>query len=359
MLFTKIHHFFLALLALLTITTTITGCASQTSTNTIQPPAIETDAAAAISTEQPATFADEITLNNGKAFLKVTPSIGRITGFGLVNQADLLWRDKQANIAAGRKYNNENNVNNWINYGGDKVWPSVQAQWQYSQDRKHNWPPPHTYDGKPYLDITHTTSKPNTVTILSDVDAPEGSQIRREISLHPTEPIATITTTVKQLRPTLFDAHIWSVTQVNFPRYTLMDVSRNHPTTQKPYSFPSVPGELTEQPKHLTEHNAILIPSKIYKDGKAGTLGKWIASIYPNVIFLQQATFDPNARYVEATSLQTYLAGDYIEMETLSPTTHLQPGESITNTVIWSLIPTVPELTPSQAVEKIRASFAN
>ena len=68
---------------------------------------------------------------------------------------------------------------------------------------------------------------------------------------------------------------------------------------------------------------------------KFGTLGRWIAAVWPDGVMVQRVALPTHGMYPEATSLQFYYSGPYGELETLGPAQLLKTGEVLTTTVVW------------------------
>src|SRR5690606_11605450 len=72
---------------------------------------------------------------------------------------------------------------------------------------------------------------------------------------------------------------------------------------------------------------------------KIGTLGDWVASVWDDYAFIQTTRYIADAAYPDASSSQVFYDQNYLELELLSPTRHLQPGQTLSNVVNWWLIP--------------------
>ena len=81
-------------------------------------------------------------LSNGTAELIFVPQIGRIMRFGRVGGPNVLWENP---ALAGKARPASARAKEWVNYGGDKLWPAPQDRW--------TWPPDTALDG-----ATHTVA---------------------------------------------------------------------------------------------------------------------------------------------------------------------------------------------------------
>jgi len=267
---------------------------------------------------------ETIELRNDAAYVRVTPEIGRITGFGRIGEANRLWLDDGA--APAKALANDR----YVNWGGDKVWPAQQTVWQRALGRQ--WPPDGVIDGRPWTVIERSARH---VVIESRIHEQLHVQARRTIRLDDTSAEVTITNALKQVRPTPYPVTIWSVTQVARPAFGLMDADPASPLDEPWLNLAGGrfdPAWASELP------TAVRYDPPTDKGTKIGAFGRWVAAVYDDGVFVQFTGFNPRAMYLDGSNLQLYADGRYMELETLSPNAHLMPGESIRNVVVWRLI---------------------
>ena len=88
-------------------------------------------------------WADSLYLNNGQVEVVVAPCIGRIMRLGFAGAENVLWENRSLE---GKNYDGTQTA--WVNLGGDKSWPSPEAEWgKYTGDK--GWFPPRGFDGLP------------------------------------------------------------------------------------------------------------------------------------------------------------------------------------------------------------------
>jgi hypothetical protein len=64
----------------------------------------------------------------------------------------------------------------------------------------------------------------------------------------------------------------------------------------------------------------------------------WSACVWPDALFIKHATLIPSATYPDGgVNNEVYTEGAFLELETLGPTSRLEPGESATHAELWSL----------------------
>ncbi len=325
---------------MLAITTLMTiGCRS---TNPVAPPA----------PSPPLVFPDQITLRNGSIQLGVSAAVGRVVAFGPLNGPNLIWiADESAvdqpvpgHAVPGQQY---------INYGGDKLWLAPQPLWARATGNVE-WPPDGVIDGEAW-NVTQQT--PRSLTIESRESPHYGVVVQRTFELHPTLPRVTTTNTVRRIKPNPFPVQAWTVTQVIHPPQVLMDIA-----TPRPIDRPRVQ-MLTETTADKVKGRVELIDDQsaavwqIRGDAhaKLGTFGRWIAGVYDDYAFLQTTDFDPDGAYPELSSIQAYYADSYVELEVVGPLIQLAPGESLSNQVIWELIPRDADQTLDALIDQLQS----
>src|SRR5262245_10012902 len=157
-------------------------------------------------------WSDALALDNGKAVAVIVPSIGRVLQFGFKGGEGVFWEnralygqlaDVSLPVWAAR---------DWINFGGDKAWPSPEADWGAITSRK-GWRPPPAFDGMSYAPEV----KGSAVTLRSIIDPFYGVTVQRRIELHASKPELTITTTFQLMEGDSVRIGVWVVTQLQHP----------------------------------------------------------------------------------------------------------------------------------------------
>lgn len=283
------------------------------------------------------TFADTVTLGNGHVEVGVAPGVGRIVRFAPAGGENVLWVAPAGAydhpfVAYGRTY---------VNVGGDKVWPTVQALWPRAYGGG-DWPPEAAIDGSPWTLVEHS---PGRIVIESPVSPALGVRVRRTIALPANAPRVEITNELTRVKPSVFPVHLWTVTQAVPPAAVMLDIAADR-AAAPPFVHLSDPAAVAPHLATVADDEAVRWRLDQVGDAKLGTLGRWVAALYPDTIFLQSTGFDPRAAYPDASSVQVYSSGDYTELELLSPFVHLQPGQTLTNRVTWQLLPRPADASP-------------
>lgn len=226
------------------------------------------------------------------------------------------------------------------NWGGDKVWPTPQPYWRYGLERV--WPPDESTDGGP---AQGERLGPRRVRLAFPLSPAFQTRLEREFELEPDRAVLRIRNRVVQEGRSPFPAQIWSITQVPLPVRVLFDVAPDAPPLAQPVNLnglrtkpPLAPVAFAEGAIVRGESWVAFRPDAAPRQ-KLGTLGRWIAGVWPDGILLQSVAFAPHGLYPEATSLQLYHDDRYAELETLGPARLLAPGEACEELVIWQWLP--------------------
>jgi hypothetical protein len=243
----------------------------------------------------------------------------------------------------------------YFNYGGDKLWPTVQALWGRAFGGG-NWPPDGVIDGEPWTVVERGARH---VMLRSAVSPDLGVVAERRIELVEDRPAVHLRNRLTRVQRNPFPVHLWTVTQVQTPPAVMLDVAADRPAVQglwdpfgKPQAF------APDNPQVLGEKAALYWQLNPGEHRKVGTFGRWVAGLYPDLIFLQQTTFDPQGAYPDRSSAQVYNDANLTELELLSPMVHLQPGQTLENHVVWQLLPGSAGERPDETLERITAAVA-
>lgn len=270
-------------------------------------------------------------LSNGKVEAVVVPAIGRIMQFGFVGEEGVFWENRSLD---GREANADLLVwaaKDWVNFGGDKTWPSPEADWSLFTNRK-GWRPPLAFDGAP----SGATVKGSTLTLSTYTDPFYGTRAHRRIELHPRDPVMTITTTFERIEGEPAVMGIWVITQLKEP------VGLFAPVPKKPV-FPNGYTLLSaEPPPDLKVHDGLVSltrnPKAAHKIGLDGDSLLWVGEKHTLRIDSPRVA---KAQYPDqGSSTEIYVSADplpYIELETLGPLHRMKPKDKISRANTYTL----------------------
>lgn len=266
------------------------------------------------------------TLDNGSVSLDVALRVGRVVSFQRPGEANwLVVHDEVPNPGW-----------NWNPWGGDRMWPTSQTL-NYQIYRNNGFDP--IIDGKPWELISKTAT---TLEMRSGISPQLGLQVSHRIELVGKTTDVLHTYRVERVNESKFPVHVWTVTGIRASDYMLMESdARVKHEGYKPYRTWAGPSYTTAPVAALLPDTRILQVNSP-KDGsmKAGTYGRWMASVNEGSAFWQSVPYLPDELYLDACNLEAFMdtkTGTY-ELETLSPTWFLAKGESREWTVRWRLL---------------------
>jgi hypothetical protein len=278
-------------------------------------------------------WSDALALDNGKAVIVVVPSIGRVLQFGVKGHEGVFWENtklygKLADITLPVWASRD-----WVNFGGDKAWPSPEADWSARTGRK-GWRPPPGFDGMPYSGEI----KGNAVVLHSFVDPFYGLEVQRRVELHSSQAEMTITTTFKLVQGDAIQVGVWVVTQLRHPVGLFAPRPRS---SFFPQGFVVLGQGL---PPSLTISNRLLSLSRstnqAHKIGLDGERLLWVGEKHSLLI---ESSRQSGAEYPDqGSNAEIYTNPDplaYIELETLSPVVTLKPGHTLKHRNVYTLRP--------------------
>jgi hypothetical protein len=210
-------------------------------------------------------WSDAVILKNPVAAVVIVPSIGRVMQFSLLDKAGQpterpLWNNRAMD---GKPV--EPTSQQWGNFGGDKSWPELQADWPTTQ--KRGWPPPTGFDASvDTIEINGTE-----VTLTTPVDASYGIRERRVINLDKTAAVMTIATTYEKVQGDPVKTGIWTITQLISPENVYVDTPAKS-VFENGFSNLS-PAPLFELAK---EADRVRVRRDPARSTKMGTDGNWL-----------------------------------------------------------------------------------
>ena len=305
-----------------------------------------------------------IDLKNDLIELQVVPQIGgRVIQYKLGDYG-FFWVNKQLAgtdaPAGGVGPNGE-----WLNYGGDKVWPAPQG-W----DNELQWPgpPDAVLDGGPYAARVMTQGpRPVAVQVTSREDKRSGIQFTRVFKIFDGTTRVSVDATMKNIDSKPRRWGIWTVTQ--------FDVSDRHgdgynknfwaycplnPDSIFHKGYRVIYG-LVNNPSFKPDYESRIM--RVHYERRVGKIGVdcsagWVATLDAanGYVFVHRFTYEPHRAYPDDSSVEFWTNGlgefvawgqinkmaenpadnPYVlETEILSPFAALSPGESYTFHYDW------------------------
>jgi hypothetical protein len=272
-------------------------------------------------------WTNSILVSNGKVEVVIVPDIGRVMQFRFAGEAEgPFWENTTLFGKAP-----DPKATEWVNFGGDKTWPSPQGDWERNMLRK--WPPPEAFDAMP----VEVGIDGQVVTIVTPVDPHFGIRARRRIELDIDLPVMTITTTYEKVSGLPMEIGVWVITQLKHPVgvYAIQpDFSRyrdgyNRQSDELPTGLQVGKGLLS-----LTRDSKT--PHKIGTD--ASTL-VWVGT--QEVLRIDSARRFDGHYPDQESSAEIYTNPDplaYVELEMLGPVQHMIIGNKLSRTSTYTLL---------------------
>ena len=265
-------------------------------------------------------------LRNAQAEVIVVPAIGRLMQFGFRGEEGVLWENRALDGQPARWSDQ-----GWINFGGDKSWPSPEGAWTRLTHR--GWQPPPAFDGEPY---EARLLPDGTLQLVSPIDRFYGIRVERQIRLHLDRPVLTVTTRFTGVSGDPVSVGVWVITQFRDPEMVFTRLP-------SPSRFPDGYHLLGQGPPPSLKIDGGWLALKreagdAYKIGLDSDALLWMDAKQACRIDCPRAT---NATYPDGGSnLEVFTSRDplrYVELETLGPLQDLSPGQYLEQTNVYTL----------------------
>jgi hypothetical protein len=270
-------------------------------------------------------------MSNGKVAAVIVPAIGRVMQFGFVGEEGVFWENRELDGRVADGHLITWAAKDWVNFGGDKAWPSPEADWNAFTSRK-GWRPPPAFDGW----AADVRIRGGSLTLVTASDPFYGTIAERRIQLHSSRAEMTITTTFKREKGEPAWIGIWVITQLKEPAGLFAPVPKKS-------IFPEGFTLLGQGPPPSLQFTNGLIaltrnPKAAHKIGlDAGSL-LWVGEKHSLRI---DSPRERKGQYPDkGSSAEIYTSADplpYIELETLGPLHLMKPGDKIERVNTYTL----------------------
>lgn len=272
-------------------------------------------------------WTNSFSLINAAAEVIVAPEVGRVMQFRLHGEESAFWE----NPALYGKAPNPT-TSDWLNFGGDKTWPSPQADWP--KVGKRGWPPPPAFDQMPVV----ASVEGKTMLLTSPVDPWFGIRTRRVLELHDSLPQLTIRTTYEKVEGAPVKAGVWIITQLKDPALVVAPLPEK---TKFAEGFDRQSGDTL--PADLVVTNGLVTMRRhATKSSKIGTDGDSLVWVGDKTLVKIDSPRVAGAEYPDnGSSAEVYTNGGeswkYVELEMLGPLSELKPGDTLSQTNTYTL----------------------
>ena len=252
------------------------------------------------------------------------PEIDRVMSFRLRAGENVFWEDRSLDGKHGDTSGKE-----WVNFGGDKTWPSPEAEWGTHTGYKQ-WMPPPAFDSMP---VTATVSG-RDVVLTSPVDPFYGVRTVRRIQLYWNR--LSITTTYERVSGEPSKIGVWVITQFKEPVAVYVGAKTNSVFPDGHFKFGPEPWpQLEREGRHIRITRDPTAPHKMGSDAER------LAWVGEKEICLVTTWRVHDAEYPDrGASAEVYTNPDpkkYVELEMLGPLSLMKPGDSISQTSTYTL----------------------
>jgi hypothetical protein len=265
-------------------------------------------------------------MSNGNVDLIYVPQIGRLMRFGYVGGPNFIWENPKL---AGQSQDSDFPGKDWMNFGGDKLWPAPQDRW--------GWPP------DPVIDAGQAEVKvlPNgRLRIIGKASKKHGIRFIREISLDPKLPVVNIINIMENTSDMPQSWSIWEVCQVDRPLWAGVPESKSGRFRSGHYAFKGnepARGYLRKDNEQVRIMRNAKKGAKIGSDSREGYAFAYKAG----TDFAIKIDTTRGARYPDNGCIEEIWTNadpdQYVELEVLSPIRTLKPGERSSVKTRWSL----------------------
>lgn len=268
------------------------------------------------------------TISNGTTEAVVVPAVGRVMQFRFVGKDGPFWEDA---ALSGKPPNPESTE--WGNFGGDKTWPSPQSEWEKVTGR--SWPPPVAFDSMP----VETSVRRDAVVLRSPVDPHFGIRTERLIRLDRSAPSMSIVTTYEKVEGRPVTVGVWIITQLEDPVAAFIPIPGR---SLFPEGFNRQSGDTL--PAGLLVQGGVLSltrdPTHSTKIGTDSDRLLWVGST--QMLLIESPRIAGGNYPDQQSSAEIYTNPNpksYVELETLGPLHTLSPGDRISQTNTYTLVP--------------------
>ncbi len=283
---------------------------------------------------------EAVELRNEEARVVVVPEVGRILFYGLTDDTNVLYEDRALagrTLPAPGQFYAEQGAPVWLNFGGDKVWPTEQSRWP--ETNGVGWPPDPWFDGGAQA----CRLLADGVEMTSGISLFNGARITRTLRLAATGSSLSIEQRIEKVQtgqhamaePIPFT--IWSVTQIRPPEQVLLPLRAGSRFSDRWHDY-ALDNRSCTRHVEVSGDIAVLSPALPGPQKIGVDAGPWLAGIVDGYMMVERFRFDPAAAYPDGgLSATVFTCPDYTELELMSPFAALQIGQALEFPITWEL----------------------
>ncbi len=286
---------------------------------------------------------DSVEILNVDCRVVVVPAIGRIMHYGFRDAENMLWENP---ALSGIRLPDPDTGSfpgtmEWMNFGGDKVWPMEQGRW--SAVNGSAWPPDPWFDG-----AAHTARlTPEGCVITGPVSRFNGGRSVREIRLAASGTRLSIRQRIEKMMPVpavaggpvLFTN--WNVTQVRRPERILFPAVPRDPSGPWFHDYVFEGASASDRARKWPgpgEGTGIFTPDPVRSLKIGADTEGWLAGLVGEDLIVERFERVPDAAYPDGgLTVAAYSCPEYAELEIMSPLRPLTPGDTLLFDIEWEL----------------------
>lgn len=288
-------------------------------------------------------------LSNDAMEIVVVPEIGRLARLSAPGEENLFRFDEglagQVPPKAGV---------DWLNYGGDWMWPVHQSRWETMGWRV--WPPPPlmvsaTWRGEAWREADGT----GVVSLVKDFGEPLFIQVERRFLLPPGDGnVLRVEQSIRRINASDIPVCLWQISQVQSAEQAFFGLAEDSPF-EDGYKHIAFEQPDPEQLERCGE--ALVYRPMETGEHKLGTDGRWIAARRGAHALIQWAEGgDTGGGFPDggcAVVMYSNAGLGYTEIETQSVEVDLAPGETFRNTLVYTLLEVEPDSEAREVAERL------
>lgn len=263
-------------------------------------------------------------LSNGTVELVVTTNVGpRILRYAFCDEENILGEAPGAVV--------KTELGEWKPLGGHRLWAAPEAV-----------PRSYAPDNDP---VEFESESSNHIRLTQRIEPATGIQKEMTIVLDDEGAGVSINHKITNRNLWTIEASAWALTIMNGGGEAIFPQEPYRPWSEDPLpARPLVLWHYTDlsDPRWTFSQTYIRLRTdeQLTEPQKIGLLNKqgWAAYLRRQTLFVKRAPFTEGATYPDYNcNFQTYTAGNFIEVESLAPLQHLEPGASAEHTERWFL----------------------
>jgi len=280
----------------------------------------------------------------------VSPANGRILHLSLKGKENLLNQNPAFNNQLPPAEEGD-----WLNYGGDWLWPVHQSQWKALSGA--DWPPLRVMDSLPWQGDAWTEEDGTQVIRLTGTFAPPVSAIvERKFILAPGEDARLrVEQSIGRTKASDLPVSLWQISQVQGATETYVDLNPESPLESgyRVIAF-ETPGE--EVLKKI-DGTLVLFGAR-NGEFKLGSDGQWIAARRGDQVLAQWTSRPGPEGPLPDGGCSVVLYANaglgYTEIESQTSEVALPNGEFVRNTLTYRILEVEADATPEEVLRELR-----